>query len=117
MGRGLPAHGHPADLGERVHIGHGTAGAGGLLIAQAASTLDQSVGSGKELAVVVGTSTMGGRGSVLGTLPGALLVQPVSSGVTRYCPILLGCSSGMGRRLVPVRPGRRPAAGWPGAVE
>ncbi|MBM9468263.1 ABC transporter permease [Nakamurella leprariae] len=57
-------------------------------IAQGTSTLDQSVGSGKELAVIAavvigGTSIMGGRGSVLGTLLGALLVQTVSSGVTQ----------------------------------
>ena len=57
-------------------------------IAQGTSTLDQSVGSGKELAVIAavvigGTSIMGGRGSVLGTFLGALLVQSVSSGVTQ----------------------------------
>ncbi|WP_436533162.1 ABC transporter permease [Actinoplanes sp. HUAS TT8] len=59
-----------------------------FVIAQGTSTLDQSVGSGKELAVIAavvigGTSIMGGRGSVLGTLLGALLVQSVSSGVTQ----------------------------------
>jgi ribose transport system permease protein len=59
-----------------------------FLIAQGTSTLDQSVGSGKELAVIAavvigGTSIMGGRGSVLGTLLGALLVQSVTSGVTQ----------------------------------
>jgi ribose transport system permease protein len=59
-----------------------------LLIAQGTATLDQSVGSGKELAVIAavvigGTSIMGGRGSVLGTLLGALLVQSVTSGVTQ----------------------------------
>jgi ribose transport system permease protein len=57
-------------------------------IAQGTSTLDQSVGSGKELAVIAavvigGTSIMGGRGSVLGTFLGALLVQTVASGVTQ----------------------------------
>jgi ribose transport system permease protein len=57
-------------------------------IAQGTSTLDQSVGNGKELAtiaavVIGGTSIMGGRGSVLGTLLGALLVQSVTSGVTQ----------------------------------
>jgi ribose transport system permease protein len=57
-------------------------------IAQGTSTLDQSVGSGKELAVIAavvigGTSIMGGRGSVLGTFLGALLVQTVTSGVTQ----------------------------------
>jgi ribose transport system permease protein len=59
-----------------------------FVIAQGTSTLDQSVGSGKELAVIAavvigGTSIMGGRGSVLGTLLGALLVQSVTSGVTQ----------------------------------
>jgi len=59
-----------------------------FLIAQGTSTLDQSVGTGKELAVIAavvigGTSIMGGRGSVLGTLLGALLVQSVTSGVTQ----------------------------------
>jgi ribose transport system permease protein len=57
-------------------------------IAKGTSTLDQSVGSGRELAVIAavvigGTSIMGGRGSVLGTLLGALLVQTVTSGVTQ----------------------------------
>jgi len=33
--------------------------------------------------VIGGTSIMGGRGSVLGTLLGALLVQTVTSGVTQ----------------------------------
>lgn len=59
-----------------------------LTIAQGTSTLDQSVGTGKELAVIAavvigGTSIMGGRGSVFGTFLGALLVQSVSSGVTQ----------------------------------
>ncbi|MGW6933558.1 ABC transporter permease [Lentzea sp. NPDC054927] len=59
-----------------------------FVIAQGTSTLDQSVGSGKELAVIAavvigGTSIMGGRGSVLGTLLGAVLVQTVTSGVTQ----------------------------------
>jgi ribose transport system permease protein len=58
------------------------------VIAQGTSTLDQSVGTGKELAVIAavvigGTSIMGGRGSVLGTFLGALLVQTVTSGVTQ----------------------------------
>jgi ribose transport system permease protein len=52
------------------------------------SNLGQNVGSGKELAVIAavvigGTSIMGGRGSVLGTILGALLVQTVASGVTQ----------------------------------
>jgi ribose transport system permease protein len=33
--------------------------------------------------VIGGTSILGGRGSVLGTLLGALLVQTVTSGVTQ----------------------------------
>lgn len=57
-------------------------------IAKGTSTLDQSIGSGRELAVIAatvigGTSIMGGRGSVLGTVLGALLVQTVSTGVTQ----------------------------------
>lgn len=57
-------------------------------IALGTSTLDQSVGTGRELAVIAavvigGTSIMGGRGSVLGTVLGALLVQTVASGVTQ----------------------------------
>ena len=57
-------------------------------VAKGTSTLDQSVGSGLELAVIAatvigGTSIMGGRGSVLGTVLGALLVQTVASGVTQ----------------------------------
>ena len=52
------------------------------------STLDQGVGVGRELAVIAavvigGTSVLGGRGSVLGTLLGAILVQTVTSGVTQ----------------------------------
>lgn len=59
-----------------------------FVIAQGPSTLGQGVGAGKELAVIAavvigGTSIMGGRGSVLGTLLGALLVQTVTSGVTQ----------------------------------
>jgi ribose transport system permease protein len=57
-------------------------------LAKGTSSLDQSVGTGQELAVIAavvigGTSIMGGRGSVLGTLLGALLVQTVKSGVTQ----------------------------------
>lgn len=52
------------------------------------STLDQGVGAGSELAtiaavVIGGTSIMGGRGSVVGTILGAILVQTVTSGVTQ----------------------------------
>jgi ribose transport system permease protein len=58
-----------------------------FVVAQGAN-LGQNVGSGKELAVIAavvigGTSIMGGRGSVLGTILGALLVQTVASGVTQ----------------------------------
>ncbi len=68
----------------------------GLLVGVAAcftislgtSTLDQGVGTGSELAVIAavvigGTSIMGGRGSVVGTILGAVLVQTVTSGVTQ----------------------------------
>jgi ribose transport system permease protein len=66
-----------------------------IVIATGTSTLDQSVGTGKELAVIAavvigGTSILGGRGSVLGTFLGALLVQSVTSGVTQ-----LGWSSSL----------------------
>ncbi|WP_219415682.1 ABC transporter permease [Pseudonocardia nigra] len=59
-----------------------------FVIAQGTSTLAPNVGSGMELAaiaavVIGGTSIMGGRGSVLGTVLGALLVQTVTSGVTQ----------------------------------
>lgn len=57
-------------------------------IASGTTTLDQTIGSGEELAVIAavvigGTSITGGRGSVLGTVLGALLVQTVTSGVTQ----------------------------------
>lgn len=57
-------------------------------LAKGTSSLDQSVGTGQELAVIAavvigGTSIMGGRGSVFGTILGALLVQTVKSGVTQ----------------------------------
>jgi ribose transport system permease protein len=59
-----------------------------FVIAQGTSTLAPNVGTGMELAsiaavVIGGTSIMGGRGSVLGTVLGALLVQTVTSGVTQ----------------------------------
>ncbi|ODT26007.1 MAG: sugar ABC transporter [Microbacterium sp. SCN 69-37] len=59
-----------------------------FIVAQGTSTLDQSVGAGRELSVIAavvigGTSTLGGRGSILGTILGALLVQTVLSGVTQ----------------------------------
>ncbi|QCR18362.1 ABC transporter permease [Agrococcus sp. SGAir0287] len=59
-----------------------------MTIATGTSSLDQSVGNGRELAVIAavvigGTSIMGGRGSVVGTLLGALLVQTVTTGVVQ----------------------------------
>jgi ribose transport system permease protein len=59
-----------------------------FVIARGTSTLAPNVGAGIELAaiaavVIGGTSIMGGRGSVLGTVLGALLVQTVTSGVTQ----------------------------------
>jgi len=73
-----------------------------MVIAQGTSTLDQSVGTGQELGVIAavvigGTSITGGRGSVLGTVLGALLVQTVSSGVTQ-----LGWSSDLSNLFVGV---------------
>lgn len=59
-----------------------------FFIASGTSNLDQTVGTGQELAVIAaavigGTSILGGRGSVIGTLLGAMLVQTVISGVTQ----------------------------------
>lgn len=59
-----------------------------FVIASGTSTVEQSVGIGMELLVIAavvigGTSVLGGRGSVLGTLLGAVLVQTVRSGVTQ----------------------------------
>ena len=59
-----------------------------VTLANGTSNLDQTVGSGDELAVIAatvigGTSILGGRGSVLGTILGALLVQTIASGVTQ----------------------------------
>ena len=59
-----------------------------MVIAQGTNSLMQNVGQGRELAVIAavvigGTTIMGGRGSILGTLLGALLVQTVVSGVTQ----------------------------------
>lgn len=71
-----------------VITGLGVGLAACVTIATGTSTLDQSVGDGRELEVIAavvigGTSIMGGRGSVVGTLLGALLVQTVRSGVTQ----------------------------------
>jgi ribose transport system permease protein len=71
-----------------------------ITIASGTSSLDQSVGNGRELEVIAavvigGTSIMGGRGSVVGTLLGALLVQTVSVGVTQ-----LGWPSQLSRLFV-----------------
>lgn len=71
-----------------------------MVIASGTSSLDQSVGNGMELAVIAavvigGTSILGGRGSVVGTLLGALLVQTVSVGV-----IQLGWPSQLSRLFV-----------------
>lgn len=59
-----------------------------FVIGGSGASLFQNIGAGRELAVIAavvigGTSIMGGRGSVLGTLLGALLVQTVASGVTQ----------------------------------
>lgn len=77
----------------RVMMAYGLTGAlvglaSCFFIASGTSTLDQAVGSGQELAVIAatvigGTSILGGRGSVIGTLLGAVLVQTVTSGVTQ----------------------------------
>jgi len=77
----------------RVVLAYGLTGAlvglaACFFIASGTSTLDQSIGSGRELAVIAavvigGTSILGGRGSVIGTLLGAVLVQTVTSGVTQ----------------------------------
>ena len=68
-----------------VLTGLGVGLAAMVAMANGTQTLAQSVGQGIELqaiaAVVIGgTSIVGGRGSVLGTLLGALLVQTVTSG-------------------------------------
>lgn len=60
--------------------------ASSIVIANGTQSLGQSVGRGMELQVIAavvigGTSILGGRGSVLGTVLGAILVQTVTSGV------------------------------------
>jgi len=62
--------------------------AAGITIGGGTANLDQTVGKGTELmaiaaTVIGGTSILGGRGSVLGCVLGALLVQTVASGVTQ----------------------------------
>jgi ribose transport system permease protein len=57
-----------------------------IFIATGTTTLTQSTGLGTEMSVIAavvigGTSILGGRGSIIGTLLGALLVQTVMSGV------------------------------------
>lgn len=79
---------HPLVLTTYVVTGALVGLAACFVIAQGTSTLQQSVGFGRELAVIAavvigGTSILGGRGSVLGTLLGAILVQTVTSGVTQ----------------------------------
>ncbi len=59
-----------------------------LTLANGTQSLAPTVGRGTELAVIAavvigGTSIMGGSGSVLGTVLGAILVQTVASGVTQ----------------------------------
>lgn len=59
-----------------------------VTIANGTQTLAPTVGRGTELAVIAaviigGTSITGGRGGVLGTVLGAVLVQTVTSGVTQ----------------------------------
>lgn len=60
--------------------------ASSIVIANGTQSLGQMVGRGMELQVIAavvigGTSILGGRGSVLGTVLGAILVQTVTSGV------------------------------------
>lgn len=62
--------------------------AAAITIGGGTANLDQSVGKGQELMVIAatvigGTSILGGRGSVFGSVLGALLVQTVASGVTQ----------------------------------
>lgn len=59
-----------------------------FVIAQGTRTLEPSVGQGMELLVIAavvigGTSVLGGKGTVIGTVLGAVLVQTVRSGVTQ----------------------------------
>ena len=78
----------PADARLRHHRRRSSGWPPASPSASGTSTVQQNIGSGIELAaiaavVIGGTSIMGGRGSVLGTVLGALLVQTVSTGVTQ----------------------------------
>jgi rhamnose transport system permease protein len=71
-----------------------------MTLANGTQNLDQTVGAGYALStiaavVIGGTSVMGGRGGVIGTILGAILVQTVSSGVTQ-----LGLPSQLGDLFV-----------------
>ncbi|TFB75871.1 ABC transporter permease [Cryobacterium glaciale] len=71
-----------------------------MILANGTQNLDQTVGTGLSLAtiaavVIGGTSVLGGRGGVLGTILGAILVQTVASGVTQ-----LGLPSQLGDLFV-----------------
>lgn len=62
--------------------------AAAITIGGGTANLDQTVGKGQELIVIAatvigGTSILGGRGSVFGSVLGALLVQTVAMGVTQ----------------------------------
>ena len=73
-------------------LGGGLAGVGGLLLAARLNAADPKVGIGYELdsiaAVVIGgTSLSGGRGSILGTVLGCLIIGVLNNGL-----VLLGVS-------------------------
>jgi ribose transport system permease protein len=62
-------------------------GLAGVILIGSGGLVQQNAGSGLELRVIAavvigGTSILGGRGSVLGTLLGALLVGTVTSAIT-----------------------------------
>ena len=105
-----------------------------IVVAQG-SNLGQNVGNGKELAVIAavvigGTSITGGRGSVLGTVLGALLVQtsappaspssgggpscPTCSSVWRSSSRWAPTCSANGRGGSDDHPGHHRARGWHG---
>lgn len=77
-------------------------GVAACLVVGSGGTVQRNIGSGLELQVIAavvigGTSVLGGRGSVLGTLLGAVLVGTVSSAVT-----LLGWPSQLANLFVGV---------------